>query len=346
MNTKPELFGLADLVAFESRRARVVAHAKRGWLVAVIVLLATLALLGVMSVEFVLFKEVYDFLKAPLPGEDAAWSTTILALTGVIMVLALHLRAKENPEALPVRLLAKGVDILLPVYALGAGLMISGILFFDGADGMFASAADGLSVLRGEVAQRPALLQFFERVLAPTFSLLFVLAAGAVAVISLYVGHRSMVTITDNVRDFAGRVSDAKAAIAAHEVILECQKAHREIVRDLQIMDRVSRSDVNADLVAEVGARIDSGIKPYQLWVNDQRMGAPRSPFEGRVALDVDAVEKRLRAIESIKPQEIAAALRGDFLKETKHDRAFAFASDDDDDDGGTGGGSRSHTRH
>lgn len=100
-----ELFTSPDLARFEEMRSTMVGRARAGGLVSVKACLNVLALIGCLGIEYVAFKEIYDFLKAPIPGEEAGLtlSPAILALTGAVMVIAMHLRAAMKPESLPVR---------------------------------------------------------------------------------------------------------------------------------------------------------------------------------------------------------------------------------------------------
>jgi hypothetical protein len=345
-NRPTELFGSAELMSFEAMRTRIVRHAKAGFLVAAKASLATLTLCLVFAIEYSAFKDVYDFLKAPLPGEEALFSPAVLALTGAIMVLALHLRAAMAPDSLPVRLMDRAVDILLPLYMIGAGLMFSGILFFDGADGMFATAADSFNVFGAPADNTPSLLTtFLEKAVAPTFSIVFVLGAGAVVVISVFVGHRCLLLIEASVSDLFGRVRDAREAVAAHREVLEHQEAYRRTNGELQALTRARERDLSTELAAEIGSVIDDELKPYQLFINDRRINPEPNPYEPRRDLNLTELEKRVRAIESITPQEIMAAMRGELEKESTYETAFADASFDDDGNGYDGRGD-AYARH
>lgn len=312
-----ELFTSADLARFEEMSAEMVRRAKAGSLIAVKALMTTLALSGCIAIEFYAFKEIYDFLKAPMPGEELTLSPSVLALTGCVMVLALHLRAAMKPDSLPARVLERAVDILLPLYMIGAGLMFAGVLFFNGADGMFAPSGGSLDLFTTANPETPVLTWLFERGVAPLISVLFTLGAGAVVVITVFVGHRCLTRIKDYTNDLWGRVRDAREAVAAHAEITRCQEDYRAARGELH--EHAAAHVQHTALAAEIGSVIAEELRPFQLFINDRRINPDPNPYEPHHDLDVDEVARRVRAIESITPDEIMAAMRGSFTKEN-HD--------------------------
>jgi hypothetical protein len=309
-----ELFTSVDLVRFEEMSTGMVRRAKAGSLIAAKAILTALALSGCIAIEFYAFKEIYDFIKAPMPGEELTLSPSILALTGCVMVLALHLRAAMKPDALPVRVLERAVDLLLPLYMIGAGLMFAGVLFFNGADGMFETSSASLDLFSATDPETPMLIWFFERGVAPLISVLFTLGAGAVVVITVFVGHRCLSRIKDYTNDLWGRVHDAREAIAAYAEIIRCQEDYRAARSVLYEQSAVHVQ--HTALVAEVGSVIAEELRPFQLFINDRRIHPDPNPYEPNHDLDVDEVARRVRAIETITPKEILIAMQNSFTKE------------------------------
>lgn len=341
-----ELFTGGETIRFEALRSQLVQRAKAGKLIAIkaAVMGATAVFVGI--VEYVAFKEIYDFIKAPLPGEQGVWSTPVLALTGTIVVIGFHLRATAAPESHPVRIMDRLVDVLMPVYVLGAGLMFAGILFFDGANGIFASASS-LTLFGADAAtERPLLSSLFEQHLAPLIAALFSLAAGSVVAIGVYVGHRCLSKVRDYIGDLFGRVRDAKEAIAAYKDIQDCQREYAELVGELNQVERARGARLIPTLVAEIAGRISDALLPFKRWVAEKRINPQPSPYAAEPDLDVDEVEMRIAAIDSITPEEITAALRGILTTETSHEDPSARVPFDDDNGGSHGGSQHAHTRH
>jgi len=311
-----ELFTSAELARFEEMSAEMLRRAKAGGLIGVKGLMTLLALLGCIAIEYYAFKDIYDFLKAPIPGEEAelTLSPSILALTGCLMVIAMHLRAAMKPDSLPVRVLERAVDILLPLYMIGAGLMFAGVLFFDGADGMFASSGGGLDLFTPAETEAPLITTLFERGIAPAISVLFTLGAGAVVVITVFVGHRCLTRLKEYAHDLWGRISDAREAVAAHREIVSGQEDYRAVRAEL--LGQSSAQVEQSALAAEIASVIGEELRPYQLFINDRRINPEPNPYEPQRELDVDEITRRVRAIESITPSEIIAAMRGSFTKE------------------------------
>lgn len=314
-----ELFTSADLARFEEMRSTMVGRARAGGLVSVKASVTVLALLGCLGIEYVAFKEIYDFLKAPIPGEEAGLtlSPAILALTGAVMVIAMHLRAAMKPDSLPIRVLERAVDVLLPFYMIGAGLMFGGMIFFNGADGLLATSSGSLDLFADNAAAPPLLTLLFERVAAPVIAVAFSVGAGAVVVITVFVGHRCITRLKEYAQDLWGRVSDAREAVAAHAEILRQQGEYRKTRTDVTLLTQVSHQDDIVRLAAETGSVIREELRPYQLEVADRRINPKPNPYEPHDDFNLDEIERRVRAIESITPEEIIAAMRGSFTKES-----------------------------
>lgn len=311
-----ELFSSADPARFEEMCTAMVRRAKHGGLIAAKAVMTLIALTGCIAIEYYAFKEIYDFLKPPIPGEALALSPSILALTGCVMVLAMHLRSAMKPDSLPVRVLERAVDILLPLYMIGAALMFAGVLFFNGADGMFASSSGSLNIFAAPESDTPLLTRLFERGVAPLISVLFTLGAGAVVVITVFVGHRCLTRLKDYTGDLWGRIADARDAVAAHAEIVAQQEAYR-IARG-RLMELTEGSVQHAALAAEIGSVIDEELRPYKLFILDRRVSPEPNPYEPQRELNVDEIERRVREIEAITPEEIIAAMSGTFAKENQ----------------------------
>jgi len=167
-----------------------------------------------------------------------------------------------------------------------------------------------------------------------------------VVAIGVYVGHRCLSKLREYIGDLFGRVRDAREAIAAYKDILDCQRDYAELVGELNRLDRVRGAGLIRALVPEIAGRVSDALLPFKRWVAEKRINPQPSPYAAEPDLDVDEVEKRIAAIDSITPEEITAALRGILTTETSHEDASARAPFDDDDGGSHGGSRHAHTRH
>lgn len=308
-----ELFTAADLLTFETMRTKVIHDAKSGLVIAIKAILHGLTLLFVLGIEYIAFREIYVYLKAPLPGEALNLSPSILALTGVVMVAAIHLRASMKPDSLPIRVLERAVDILLPLYMIGAGLMFAGILFFDGADGLFSSATQDFSIIGTPTeTSTPLLTRILSQTAAPLIAVAFSLGAGAVVVVSLFVGHRSLSLLNQYVADLEGRVRKAKMATEAYRDLLAAQEAYRRINGELSALEATASRDIDREIAADIAGIISDELHAYRTHINDRHINPEPNPFELRRELDLHELESRVRDIENITPQEILQAMRGE----------------------------------
>jgi hypothetical protein len=224
-----------------------------------------------------------------------------------------------KPDSWPVRVLERAVDVLLPLYMIGAGLLFAGILFFNGADGLLAPAAESFAILGNPAEQStPLLTRLFSHTVAPLISVAFSLGAGAVIVASVFVGHRCLSLLAGYASDLDGRVRRARLATEAHKEILACQEEYRRTNGELTALEEAAARGIDRELAAELGGICSDELRPYQRHINDRRINPEPNAFEPRRDLDLGELEARVRAIESISPAEIIAAMRG-HLDNTGH---------------------------
>jgi hypothetical protein len=282
-----------------------------------IVTVGLTAFLGVVGFsEYGLFHEVFDFLKGPSqPGEAGQWSVGLLALTGTLMMLGFHVYAEGHPNTLSVRLIDRCAGIILPIYALGAGLAVASLIYFNGADALVTQAADSSR----DLFSGPSIKAGTPMVdsLIASFPVIFAIGCGGLAIVNLMVSHRLMGAIWANVQRIAAdwhAASEAKAAITA---IRAAQRQFSELAQKRDALLAVDARSHEVAAAHEILGAISTAINPYETWLTNQhvRGGTP----ENRLALpqsnlDPKELAKRVAALRAITPKSILASVRG--LKE------------------------------
>lgn len=265
------------------------------------------------GVEYAISYELFAYFKAPLPGEEAQWSVALLALTGVLMALALHLHASEHPDSFAVRTLRQSVSVLVPLYALGAGLALSAILYFDGADALFN--ANTTFELFATAAQESG--SSLIAALVSNFALIFVLGCGGLAIINLYIFHKLLCLITANTAHFSEQFLAAREGREVMQVIQACDQQYAELSSQREALIAENSRSSEFAFANHIVSVIHQELAGPERWMLEQQMRvkAPENRFvltEQRESVDLKEVQKRISALRAINAKTIVAAFRGE----------------------------------
>lgn len=261
--------------------------------------------------EYAVALEIFSFLKAPLPGEEATWSVGLLSMIGILMALSLHLHAHQHPDSVAVRALRASVAILVPLYGLGAGAALAAIVYFDGADALFhPSQALELFTAVTETSQPSALDTWI-----PYFSVIFVLGCGGLGVISLYLTHTLLTLIRSNIELVREQMQAAKEAAECWRIIQECDRGYAKLFSERNLL---AARDSKTDEVAfahSIVAAINNELLPVEQKLTAQQLrikpqGSRFEPHEDGEATDFKELQRRVAAIKAIAPKTILAAFR------------------------------------
>lgn len=278
----------------------------------VTILLVVCALLS-GGVEYAISYELFAYFKAPLPGEESQWSVALLALTGVLMALALHLHASEHPDSFAVRVLRQSVSVLVPLYAIGAGLALAAILYFDGADALFN--ANATAELFATAAQETG--SSLISALVSNLSLIFVLGCGGLAIINLYIFHKLLSLITANTTYVTERVLAAREARETMQTIQACDQQFAELSSQREILIAQNPRLSEFAFANHIVSVIHQELAQAERWMTGQqfRLKPPENRFvlsEQSEGVDLKEVQKRITALRAINAKTIAAAFRSE----------------------------------
>lgn len=265
------------------------------------------------GVEYAISYELFAYFKAPLPGEESQWSVALLALTGVLMALALHLHASEHPDSFAVRILRQSVSVLVPLYALGAGLALAAILYFDGADALFN--ANTTAELFATAAQQSG--SSLIGALVSNFALIFVLGCGGLAIINLYIFHKLLCLITANTAYVSERVLAAREAREAMQAIHSYDQQFAELSSQREALIAENPKLSEFAFANHIVSVIHQELAQAERWMLEQqvRLKPPENRFvltEQCESVDLKEVQKRISALRAINAKTIVAAFRGE----------------------------------
>jgi len=308
-----------ELMQFEEAYQRHVRGAIKSAPKAAITVFLVLCFAFSAMVEYVLSYEIFAYLKAPLPGEDASWSVWLFALTGVLMALALHLHASDHPDSFAVRAVRTSVVVLVPLYALGAGLALAAIIYFDGADALFTPAAS-LELFSDAIQETGS--PWLES-LAPPFALIFVLGCGGLAIINLYIFHKLASAIRENVDELSARAMAAKEAHEAMKIIRYSDQQLSELARHHAALLAQNPQAMELAVANEIIAIVHSELAPTEQWLLAQQLKikAPECrflPHEEAVGPDFKAIEKRVASLRALDVKTVVSAFHPEHTMRSK----------------------------
>jgi hypothetical protein len=269
----------------------------------------TALLIFVAATEYSVLSDIFNFTKgSSLPGEDQKWSTDLLAMTGVLTMVATHVYAIRHPHSLVTRLIDRLAGISLPIYGVGAGLAFASINWFDGIDAIASKATSGEMF---SIPESSAVGLLMDRVVA-LFPLVFVIGLGSLALTNVMVSHAVIEKIISNARQIITRWRAAKEAASAIKIIRECERQYGELTQQRDaLLDDERSHDVS--VAHDIMATISTAVQPYEVWLTNQRLQGA-SP-DKRLAvpqsnLDVKEMTKQVAALRAINVKTILSAIR------------------------------------
>ncbi len=311
MSRPNELFATDELMRFQAACKGYVDAAVKTPLIICTTILLGLVLVVVIYIEWEIVYRVFDY----LAGENEYWSPTLMGFTAAIMIVGFHLLLKTKSNNLAVKIVEKSVEILIPLYLAGIGLLIAAILFADGLNSMVEIDIPVMIGVIPEAIEHGWVETFFAHVANPLAVLTFSIGIGGLAIVNIFVAHKLLTIIITNLNDVFDRLSRAKTAINDHQTILRAQKEYSEFgskLGDLLIWDD---SYIRMIIANEVISVISDALLPHKKWLqNSQYSSDFRFETQNQKA-DPKQIAKDIAKIEAIRHQDVLNAMNPKLLE-------------------------------
>lgn len=224
-----------------------------------------LGLLGLIQafvgyVEWEIAYQVFDFVS----GDEGYWSATTMAFTGILMIIGFHVLAHNRPKNAAVIIVNFLATVLVPVYALGLGLLVMAILFSDRLADMIASVPEFTLGAAAEVAQESWLDFAFEYIGNPAAVGIFCIATGGLAIVNLFISHHLISAITKGVTVIFERRTRYGEAKQDYAIILESQKQFNSISSKRVMLAGIGTEHLASEIAAEVLVTIQDAVGPHK----------------------------------------------------------------------------------
>ena len=262
-----------------------------------------LAVIGV--IEWEIIYEVFFYLSGDTEGY---WAPGLMGCTAGVMIVGFHLLAKAKPENVAVRIVEGAVQILIPIYLAGIGLLIAAILYSIGLGGMVASAPELTFGELPKAIESNWLELVFTDIANPGAVLVFALGIGGIAIINIFVSHRLLLLIGNNLSDIAGRLSRAKEALSDFRIIKRSQKEYSDLSIELDALAANDDAYIRLKIANDVIAVIADALHPHKVWLSKQSLDKT-SRFEEEDRINANQISKEISRIEAISLADVLAAL-------------------------------------
>ncbi len=315
MSKPNELFTTEEMMRFQVARKKYIQAAAKAPLLVVMTLFSILALAVVGYSEWEIIYRVFDYLAG---DTNEYWSPTLMGFTAATMIIGFHILAKSRPHNLAVRIVEQSVEILIPVYLFGMGLLIASILFADGLSNMLNIDMPALIGSIPETIEQGWIDTFFANVTNPLAVLAFSLGIGGLAIVNIFIAHKLLTIIATNIEDVFSRLSRANTAIKDYQDILNAHKEYSALSAELN--DLLIKDDNYLRLIItnEAMSTISDALLPHKKWLQDCQYSSEFRFDESSRKVDPKQVAKDIAKIEAIRPQDIMNAMNPKFQEKTK----------------------------
>lgn len=240
------------------------------------------------------------------------WSPGFMACGAFALLLGFHVTAERYAGSFATRLVAVLARILIPVYAIGAGMLFASVLFEDGLGAMLGSGPQIIiGGLQDAAAQSDRITQVFESVIKPLGVNAFAIGFGAIAIVNLLCTHHWLGDIKANLENIQRIRGDWQSFAQDQSIIKTCNAAYVDnsyAIGDLMLWDddRIALETSTQALDA-----IDRGREPHRMAIKEVRYRSQEATaFELNDGLDLKAIEKDLARLDSITIESILKTLK------------------------------------
>ena len=304
----PMLFQLGEMMQLQAAQQQKLREAAGAPFKLVAAFFQSVVVVFVGYVEWELVYRVFAYLE----GDGDYWSPTLMGFTSAIMVVGFHLLAMVRPDNLAMRFVDRVVQVLIPLYVLGVGLLIAAIIYADGLSGLL-DPAPPVNILGTPPEDSSGVAAWldglFTHLTNPAAVLIFSLGVGGLAICNLFVAHHLMVLIAQALGDAVSRAQGALQARADWTMIRKAQKAYADKALALENHDRTWTDEtVRRSIIAAVLSTINDALMQHKQWLQNCRLHTG-SRFDQDDGIHADAVERGIADIESITWADVDAAL-------------------------------------
>lgn len=279
-----------------------------------------------VAFELRLFYEIYSFIKQAMPGEDTTMSVAILAMTGFVALMMLHVRMAQAKGTWPERLIRILVDLLLPVFLLSAGLLFACMVYDDGLGALIGADHALLTAVNGFLGNETTGLARSEASLAievvkPWIGLVFLVGIAGLSLFSIFASHYFIDQVIVNLRQFLDDLARNFRARKVLRKIEQLESVYRQQTHELALLTSVSAEDALAESVQRVVTLIAGPLQIAEGWIAQRELNPTHpdvvSPSIDPVlqiiqTLDLQELKQRVTALRALDEATLTTIMTGE----------------------------------
>lgn len=266
--------------------------------------LAVLSLVGV--VEYEVLYQVFDV----LAGDGDYWSPHLMATTAMIMIIGFHLLSDRKPDNFANRVIENLVQILIPLYLLGIGLLIGCIINMDGAGVLLESAGVPLFGIAESIQERSWIEDFYANITNPFAMLLFSTGLGGLAIVNIWVAHRLLEIISGSFSQLQSLVKEAHFLKAQRDTVRACCTQYREIGSDLAELERWDETRIGSSVAVKALEHISQALGPHRKYLQSLEYQAEPGELEFKSTINTKPIERDIKKIEAFDLKRIMKIIK------------------------------------
>jgi len=305
-NNSMSLFIQSEHMVFEGIISEIKNKAK---MVPLLILysIASSLLLGFIGViDWEIYFRIFEY----LGGDGGYWSPRLMAFSGIIMMIAFHILAKNQPKHVIVRIVAGLTGLIILSFIIGGGLNIASMLYNDG---MGATPDVDIPVMIGEISQSVVqqgwIDTIFENVTNPVAILSLSLGIGGLSIVALYVAHHLFTWINKNINEIYKRLSALRMATALHKKINQSETHTAELLAKEYELSFQGEQHWMLQIGDEALEIIASNLMPHEQAYKEWEFNEPTHRWQNDESKDAKRIAAAIKKIKSITLSDILKAM-------------------------------------
>ena len=306
INNPMNLFTQNEHMNFEGIVSEIRNKAKMVPLLILYTIISSLLLVFLGVIDWEIYFRIFEY----LGGDDGYWSPKLMAFSGIIMMIAFHILAKNQPKHVIARIVAGLTGLIIIAFIIGGGLYISTMLY---GDGMGSMPDVEIPVVIGQISQSVAqqgwIDAVFENVTNPVAILSLSLGIGGLSIVALYIAHHLFTWINKNITEIYNRLSALRLAQAHHEKINQSEIHTAELhAMDFQLSFQDEQhwmlqiSDEALEIIA-------SNLMPHEQAYKEWEFNEQTHRWQNDESNDAKRIAAAIKKIKSITLSDIIKAM-------------------------------------
>jgi len=310
------LFQPNEMTMFEMIAKSIAMEAIRSRRLLFFALVKFVVLIAVFYVEIEIIFRTFESLSGGESGDEEYWSPSVMSLSALIVITAYHQLASNKPNSVLVRFVETAAKALIPIYLIGIGLYIAGLL------DVFEMLRDyGIPPI-GEVPKAVEgtwIETTFNTLTSEGAAMMFSIGLGGLAIINIFVSHNLISEVHKSLETSQTLLSIKKEAAKELKIVRAAHRVFAKLGADLaDISIRADERYQRMAITATTLEVVSDALEPHKALLSRYEIEGEQPEFAASaLSGDPKKIAKSIAKIESITAQDILAHLNLDQLEKS-----------------------------